>query len=244
MQLTPARLKSWSRCKKQFYYKTVKELEWPSDPANFSLGQDVHKLLDYQARGLDMDLMLSAAAEDVAHCYRKLADHPVAQLPAVASEWGFFVPIKIDGGAAWLSGRIDRIAREQTEDGDRIVVIDWKTGTAAPKHPETDWQTLVYLYAMAEAYPELGLDDLAPEQLSMIYLEADGKPDGGEVREIRIDYSTAKHEATRLSIAQTLAAIRTETVYALPERCPDRFCPYAAICGIEQVETASGSATS
>src|SRR5687767_10737836 len=88
-------LKSWSRCKRQFAYKYVASLQWPSDNRNFSLGREVHKLLDYQSRGLNCDLLLGGASEKVALTWQKLMNHPATQWETIASEWEFHVPFNL-----------------------------------------------------------------------------------------------------------------------------------------------------
>jgi RecB family exonuclease len=145
----------------------------------------------------------------------------------------------IEGEATeWLTGRIDRVAR----DGDRILVIDWKTGTGVPRNPEEDWQTRLYLYALIEvagtpSAVDLGLHlagPLRPEQVQFVYVEV--KADNHTpLREVVLPYSTAKHEATRQVLQAILRQMAVEEDYALPEsgRCPDRFCAYRTICGIE-----------
>ena len=223
--ISPDQLKNWSRCKRKYYYQTILKLNWPSDQRNFKLGQDVHKLMDYLSSDLDCTLLQPAATPDVRRCWEALTTHAIANLPIVASEWAFTVPM----GEAWLVGRIDRIAR----DGDQILIIDWKTGTATPKNPEADWQTRVYSYAVTECYAELGLQPVSPEQLRFVYVEV--KPQTGQIREVTVPYSREKHEATRALLEETVVAMANETEFVLPNTCPDRYCGYRSICGIDQV---------
>jgi len=240
-QLTRDSFKSWDRCKRQFLYKQVKRLQWPSDIQHFRLGQDVHKLLDYQARGLDCELLLSNALLDVRLSWRKLIQHPVVHLPVLANEWAFHVPLALPNGKTeWATGRIDRVAR----DGDRVLVIDWKTGTGVPKNPEADWQTRLYLYALVEvakspSAADLGLNiqgPLQPEQVQFLYLEVKAD-EHTPVREVLLPYDTARHEATRQVLQSILSQMMLEEEYALPESgtCPDRYCSYRPICGINTV---------
>ncbi len=271
-QISSDALKSWSRCKRQFYYKHVKKLQWPSDIQHFSLGKDVHKLLDYQARGLDCTLLLDHAPANVRISWQKLMAHSVVNLPVVANEWAFHVPVNLQpdtleksstailtseipkgetaamqdhwtelsgSPVAWLTGRVDRVARE----GDHILVIDWKTGTGVPRNPDVDWQTRLYLYALVEvagspSAADLGLitegAPLRPEQVSFLYVEV--KADAHTpVRLVPLPYSTAQHLATRQVLQTILSQMAIEEDYALPDnqQCPDRFCAYRSICGIE-----------
>lgn len=222
--------KSWSRCRRQFYYKHVKRLNWPSDGQHFRLGRDVHKLLDYQARGLDCELLVATAPDDVRFSWQKLMAHPITRLPVLGNEWGFHIPVN----GQWVVGRVDRIAR----DGDAILVIDWKTGTGVPRNAEADWQTILYLYALVEtartpSASDMNLADLAPENVRFVYVEV--KPDETTpIREVPIAYDGQKHAQAGERIRQTVAAMQQEEDYGLPEKCPDRYCVYRTICGIQE----------
>lgn len=221
--------KTWGKCRRKFYYKWVKTLQWPEDQSNFKLGKDVHKLLDYQARGLDCSRLVAEADEKVQNSWRKLMDHPITRLPILGNEWGFHVPV----AGRWVVGRIDRIAR----DGNRILLIDWKTGTGVPRNPEGDWQTVLYLYALVEtartpSASDLGLDGLQPEDVCFVYVEV--KPDANTpIREVEVPYDSQKHETAKARIEKTLSDMLNAQDYPLPERCPDRYCGYRTICGIE-----------
>lgn len=235
-QISSDAFKSWSRCKKQFYYKHVKRLQWPSDIRHFRLGRDVHKLLDYQARDLNCDVLLANALQDVQLSWQKLITHPIVQLPVVANEWAFHIPISLQNGTTeWLTGRLDRLSQND----DRLLVIDWKTGTGIPRNPEIDWQTLLYLYAVVEVASSPSAQDLdlnfngplQPEQLQFVYVEI--KPDQHTpIREVVIPYTAEKHRQTGELLRQILTQMQIEEDYPLPSACPDRFCAYRSICGI------------
>lgn len=244
-QVSSDALKSWSRCRRQFYYKHVKKLQWPSDIQHFRLGKDVHKLLDYQARGLDCSLLLNQSPMDVRLSWQKLMNHPVVQWPVVANEWAFHVPVALQperpqGRVEWLTGRIDRVAR----DGDKIIVIDWKTGTGVPKNPEVDWQTRLYMYALVEVAQTPSAADLdlnrngplQPEQVSFLYVEV--KADQSTpIRLVPLAYNRAQHESTRQVLQSILRQMAVEEDYAIPENgvCPDKYCSYRSICGVENL---------
>lgn len=237
-QISSDAFKSWSRCKRQFYYKHVKGMQWPTDIQHFRLGRDVHKLLDYQARGLDVDLLIAHATDDVRLSWEKLIAHPVTQLPVLANEWAFHVPVAlVNGKTEWLTGRIDRVARAE----DKIWLIDWKTGTGIPRQPEADWQTMLYLYALVEVAPTPSAADLnlsveggplKPEDVQFVYVEvkADART---PIRMVEIPYDAEKHAAVGTLIRSVLSGMAEEEDYALPDTCPDRFCAYRPICGIE-----------
>lgn len=216
-------LKTWCKCRKKYELDYVRKLQWPANPKNFRLGKGVHQLLDYTARNLPVEPIVKDADSDIVEVWQFLQRSHWARLPVLASEWGF--SLEVDGN--WIYGRIDRIV----QDGETIRILDWKTGTSAPREPETDWQTLIYLYVAYEARRDLGVD-VTPEQLQFTYVQVKN----GALSTVDVPYSVAMHEATRQRLAETLQAIQMATVYTLPVQCPDRFCPYYNICGIAKRE--------
>ncbi len=229
-------LKTWSRCKKKYFLDYVNKLHWPTDSKNFQLGQDVHKLLDYHSRQLDCTGIVASARQDVKSAWKLLMDDPIVHLPVLGNEWGFEVPMRDNH---WLIGRVDRISK----DGDNILVIDWKTGTAVPKNPEDDWQTRVYLYSVYEAQKDLKLKDfglqakLSPEAFRFVYVEVKD-----QIRSIPVLYTAERHEETRLLLDKTIGQIMNEIEYPLPETCPDKYCPYLNICGINEIKKIKNNA--
>jgi RecB family exonuclease len=187
---------------------------------------------------LDCEVLLANAPNDVRYSWQKLCNHESVQIPVLANEWAFHVPVQAGQQTEWLTGRLDRVAR----DGDRVLIIDWKTGTGIPRNPETDWQTLLYLYALVEVAPSASAQDLqlnfngplSPEQVQFMYVEI--KPDQTTpITKVPIDYSTEKHEQTRARLKKTLSEMSVEEDFPLPTECPDRFCTYRSICGIDAV---------
>jgi hypothetical protein len=221
-------LKTWHKCQRRYELHHLRQLQWPSDPSNFAYGQAVHTLMDYQARELDCAPLLSVASIQVQQAWQWLLADDTCHWPVIASEWGFTVPAPNHPllKSAVLVGRMDRISRGP--DG-AVVLIDWKTGTAVPKDPMNDWQTRVYLYALAEALCQLGLEDTPLEAIKFRYVAVKNG-----IRHTDVAYSEAFHEETRERLIETLVAMATATRYLLPEACPDRYCGYRNVCGIEQ----------
>ncbi len=219
-------LKAWEKCKAKYKLDYIEELYWPTDQRNFEFGQDVHKLMDYHAKGFDCSTVLKQSSGKVKTAYNLLLKTPITNQAIIASEWGFQVPVP---GLEnyWLAGRVDRIS----QNGEHIEVVDWKTGTAVPKNPKEAWQTQLYLYCVYQTRHEFGLADLTPEQFSFVYVEVKDS-----VRRIDVPYSQAFHDAIEERIVSTLSVIQAEQTFALPNRCPDRYCPYRKVCGIEDLE--------
>ena len=215
-------LKTWTKCQKRYELHYARKLSWPSNPRNFRLGMAVHQLLDFHSRNLPLDPLLTHTDSDIREAWQSLVASRWPSLPVVASEWGFSLEIEGD----WIYGRVDRIA----QDGDQIHILDWKTGTGIPLSPETDWQTLVYLYAVYEARHDMGLA-FTPEQLSFVYVQVKRNA----IREARIPYSQALHENTAVRLTQALRRIKATQEFMLPDKCPDRYCAYGNICGINAI---------
>lgn len=218
-------LKTWNKCPKKYEFDYVRKLLWPSNPKNFRLGKGVHQLLDYDSRDLPMEPILRDTDVDIRQVWQTLKQSRWTQLPIIASEWGF--SLEMDGG--WIYGRIDRIVRYH----ETVHILDWKTGTGIPLAPESDWQTVVYLYAVYAAQKELGLSILA-EQLAFTYVQVKGQA----IKEVTVNYSEDFHQNTKQRLSHTLNTLKATRHFALPKVCPDRFCPYSNICGIKTEESA------
>jgi hypothetical protein len=220
--------KKWSQCKKQFFYRRIQGLKWPSDDSNFKLGRTVHKLMEFQAQHLPVEHLLSSLTPLELQAYDSLKHCDAAQWTVLASEWGFQVPIKVLDKTLWLTGRVDRIS--QDPDGN-IVLIDWKTGTSIPRNPEQDWQTRLYLYAVHECAQDLGLSAFAAEQLRFLYIQTH---QANHLVQKTIHYSMEKHQHIRAQIKGMMEAMLQETTFNLPQACPDRYCSFKTICGIQK----------
>ena len=235
--ITSDRLKSWSRCQKQYEFQYVKALHWPADTRSFALGKDIHKLLDYQARELDVTQVVQTASPLIQQMWTALLDYPLVTIPAVSSEWAFHIYLDNDlTSGLWLSGRVDRIV--WLEQQKKLCIVDWKTGTAVPKDPENDWQTQVYLYAVYEARHQLVLPEkITHEQLCFTYVEVPTQKQSDQKQPIQIKektvlYTAEKHRAARQRILDTVLKLYNATEYVLPARCPDKYCAYSSVCGI------------
>ncbi|NEP17584.1 MAG: PD-(D/E)XK nuclease family protein [Leptolyngbya sp. SIO4C1] len=114
-------------------------------------------------------------------------------------------------------------------------IIDWKTYQRPPQRSwlETDWQTRLYLYVLAETAA------LAPEQISMTYWfvrSRDRQTGRLQPESYRFGYSARQHAQTQaalMSLTQQLTQLR-QSAAAFPKvdiakgRC-DR-CPFAIRC--------------
>lgn len=228
----------WQRCKAQFYYKVVQQSQWLSPQGNFVVGKEVHKLLDFQARGLEVSPFLASVQPQSVALFRCLTEHPLADVRhCIENEWAFHLPLHPSFAPhVWLTGRIDRLVWYR----DQFIIVDWKTGTAIPKLPESDWQTKLYLYALGRLLPYFSQKlnrPLTYEMLAFHYVEA--KPQRKHpLRVVEVPYSEAEHQAIEAELLQLAMGMLNERRYPLPSAtCPDAYCPYGSICGIQPSST-------
>jgi hypothetical protein len=231
--LSASLLNDWERCRRKFELKALQQRRWPSPPSNnFELGTSVHKLMEFEARGLPLARLLSGSSrQNIAQYWTLLAQHPMAQWPVIASEWRFVLPVFDESGRllSRIEGQIDRIAQDPNG---TLWVLDWKTGTRPPRAPAEDWQTIIYLLAATDAAIELLGHALPPEQVCFAYLHAQAH----DVVVTTLPHHPQQHALYHTRLRQTVAAIcTTATPFTLPPACPDAYCPYRAICGIEKV---------
>lgn len=225
-------LKAWSKCTKKFQYHVAEQFRWPTDPSNFDFGQNVHKLMDYQAKGHDCSLLLNDADTRVQTAWELLVNHPSSKREhCLASEWGFTLPAPaFHRENTWLIGRMDRLNHVDNT----VQVIDWKTGTATPKNPIEDWQTRIYLYVAYETRSVFGLEHYTHNQFEFIYVGV--KERYHDIQCVRIPYNANMHQETTSRLSHTLSVIHQameHQTYYLPQQCPDKWCPYKEICGIQ-----------
>ncbi|MEB3206236.1 MAG: PD-(D/E)XK nuclease family protein [Vampirovibrionales bacterium] len=247
-------IKTFHKCARKYQLQTLRRMRWPADTRNFRLGQHVHKLMDYQAYanlGLPLNAVLPAATNAEKSAFERLEkESSVAGWPVLASEWGFNLRLSRQAdwpasvGAVFIRGRMDRLVLQP--ETHHVVIVDWKTGTAIPKQPEHDFQTLIYALAVDEASEHLpvpkqsALEGAAP-RLAFVYVGVSSnlqKP----LQEIRIDFDAPRlHLARKEVLAEVSAMLKAMAAdqFALPAYCPDRYCPFRTVCGIATQDSAT-----
>ena len=221
-------LKTWDKCQKRFELDVVCQLHWPSNPQNFRLGQTVHTMLDYQAKQLPLEHLIAVLKPDEKMAWINLEKSGWLDKEIIVSEWAFSLCLNM----YWLYGRVDRIIRFEEN---KILIIDWKTGTATPLLPQEDWQTRIYLFAVYTLAADLGLQLSRPEDLAFAYIQV-SSTQIEPVKVTTIEYTDAMHQETEQLLLKQFERIESTTQYLLPLQCPDKYCPYSAICGIKTID--------
>ncbi|MFM7469283.1 MAG: PD-(D/E)XK nuclease family protein [Vampirovibrionales bacterium] len=265
-------LKSWSRCQKQFQYKTVEHRRWPVDTRRFRLGKQLHKWLEYQADGLPVHHCMAGEKDlQLIACWEQLQASPLLQWPVVASEYPFYVPLvsllqssleeyvtglhatTVETPPLFCHGRIDRLALRPAsqEHPETLVLLDWKTGTAVPNYPLEDWQYMLYTLAIerllqAENTPlrHPVTRRRLPDTIPLTFIYVQVSPQGIQCHE----YPWSPQESVRVqqALLQTVTSLIRhwhQGDFSLPRTCPDNHCAYEAICGIRSLSS-SGTTSS
>ncbi|MCE2930458.1 MAG: PD-(D/E)XK nuclease family protein [Vampirovibrionales bacterium] len=228
-------LKEWDKCHAQFYYKTVLKQRWLSDERNFELGKAVHALMDLHAKGLPTEHLRVGLKPNILAHFDALLEHPLAKAPVVTSEYAFYLPFSVEGFPhITLTGRIDRISLYNGS----LAIIDWKTGTAVPHDYATAWQTRLYSYAiwhMRDALPLPKGEGTAEIHFYYVDVRTNRQP-AVKVYDVTID--AVYIAETEGLLKQVLARILAEKRFALPSACPDKYCRFSQVCGINPETTA------
>lgn len=207
--------KTFDACKRKYYYEYIKKMHWPNLYGNYELGLTVHKLLDYQAKGFNVDHFIHHTSEEVQQLWKILEANEIVKYQVVESEWAFNINLKpVD---QWLEGRIDRIIRHEEED--KCVIVDFKTGQQLPSLKNDDWQATIYLYSISLA------KQIDPDNLEFWYYKV---AQDSELR--KIQYSREIHQEYEEKIAAKVIQIRQTTFWPPSEACRYKFCQYQQLC--------------
>lgn len=165
LPLSVQALRTRDRCRRQFALQYVQGQYWPGvvrEPsADMRLGEAFHKLVVRHRLGLpvrpDVDLA-DVWARFLASPYATQSEHE-----QVFSEQALQFSLE---GVPFLV-RCDEIRR----DGERWVILDWKTGHVRASELANHWQTRLYRFALAMAGTSLGAGEGIPaENIMMVYL--------------------------------------------------------------------------
>lgn len=213
--ITHNNFKTYDSCKRKYYYEYIKKLHWPSQESNYELGLSVHKLADYQAKGLETERFLRDTKKDIKEIWGYLQGSEIIKHPVIESEWAFNV--RLDRTYYWLQGRIDRLIQHKTSN--KFIIVDFKTGQNLPYEKKEDWQAITYLYCVSLA------KNIKPEDLEFWYYKVADEP---EYRKIK--YSNALHKEYEDKMLDIITQIQSTKIWAPNKDCIDKFCKYTELC--------------
>ena len=234
-RFSQAALQDYKDCRRRFQLRYLDRLAWPaveSEPAleheeQMRLGALFHRMVQQHQLGIPADQVQASIRDPLLlNWWRNYLDHPIPGLPVNRRpEYVLTVPL----GNYRLLAKMDLVAYEA---GDKLVVVDWKTGRKAqPRQWLADrLQTQVYRYVAVEAGAHLNHGtNFTPEQVTLVYWFANA-PDQPEV----FEYSAAEHEAVGAGLLQQVQAIEAldpAQFFLTEDERACRFCPYRSLCG-------------
>ena len=165
--LSQSALSAFARCRRRFYLRFVRRLEWPAPltgseqewERSMRRGERFHLLVQQDALGLPADEIVRASGDaELAAWWERYRRHPPPppEGPRIALHAELELEVSLAGGQR-LVARFDRLEVSGGAGGARLDIVDWKTGAPAPRERlERSWQTSVYRFVALEAAPSLG----------------------------------------------------------------------------------------
>jgi hypothetical protein len=231
-QFSQNSLQDYLDCARRFQLRYVEGRRWPgakTEPIEehehlMELGSQFHLLVERHLRGIPPET-LTPVDPRLKKWWDSYLSQPPPDLPTTLRlpEVQLSIPV----GDQRLVARFDMLA---VEPGERVVIVDWKTGQFRPKQETLArrMQTIVYPFVLVEAGLHQFGGPLHPEQVSLVYwfAEAPGSP-------AAFDYNGKQHEENRRFIAGMIAEIvaREEATWPLTDdesQC--RYCVYRSLC--------------
>jgi hypothetical protein len=196
------------------------------------LGADFHRAVQRSEEGIgDDDGQREAPLEGWLRAYREYRPH---DLPAafVQAEVSLETPVEAGDEARRLMAKYDLLAG----DGERTVIVDWKTGAKVtrPAILQQKMQSSVYPYVLVEASHALPWGPVRPEQVEMRYWFS-----AAPEQTVVFAYSSAQHAANRERIVRLIQEILAGHSAADFPKVPDTpsarkfvcgFCSYRGLC--------------
>lgn len=215
------RFNTRKKCKKMYYFKYIKELKLPEFHNDYNLGNEVHALIDYRLRGLNIDPLLKDADKEVVELWDSIKNRSIMNKKVIKTERSFNVPVPRT--SCRLIGRIDAIFFD--EEKNKYIITDWKTGKFVPQKMHSDFQHKVYLYAFYQSRKDSGLD-FEPEDLCFRYYKI--TPDDIEITQT--DFSKEKLIEYEETFRNIIIETETAEEFPKPDNCPFKNCMYKTFC--------------
>ena len=136
---SPNMLKTFVRCPQKFHFMYVKNISMPINDEIFETGKNIHALASYYLRKEYIDKMENALNAQEKVLWEYLKEVQYFKYETINTEYNLTVKI----GRYFFGGRLDALVY----DGSKYYILDYKTGSA-PKNPERDFQTMIYLLAV------------------------------------------------------------------------------------------------
>ena len=228
-------LQDYEDCARRFELRYIKQLRYPSlATANVLAyeerkrrGDRFHKMIQQYLLSVPDDLLEKSLGDDdeLAGWWQTFMDYGLAGLP---SERYPEITLQTHIGGYRLIAKYDLLA---ITPGGQAMIMDWKTTSYVPPPEkkrilESDLQTTVYRYVLAQAGAHLYGGEIPPENIRMTYWYA--ARDG---QRIAFDYSEQQMQADEKELLRLIEEIETAKEFKLTDeerRC--RYCQFRSHC--------------
>ncbi|MEM7554482.1 MAG: PD-(D/E)XK nuclease family protein [Cyanobacteria bacterium P01_A01_bin.84] len=255
IRISQGQLNVLERCPRQFQNTYLEQLYSPSDPEHEKrqvLGSRFHLLIQQREMGLPIDSFLKTDPQ--IQNWMKAFVNTVSLAPAVGEDG--LQQTSSSPSQQWIIPKLEKQTFRESEhyrtlqvqsylltviydlliaDSSQGQIIDWKTypKPQVKQKLESNWQTRLYLYLLAET------SDYLPENIFMTYWFF---PKQGEAENIKFSYNHIWHQQTTKKLNQLLSQLTKylsdyEQGVSFPQVPEGRkvcsICQYANRCGRE-----------
>lgn len=157
-QFSPNMLKTFKLCPKKFEFKYIKKISMPVNDEIFETGKNIHALASYYLRKENVDKLELALNPAEQELWKYLKSLNYLNYECIKTEYN----LAIKNGNYFFGGRLDALVKNN----EYYYILDYKTG-AAPKSPDYDFQTMIYLLCVRAFYKT--------DKVKFVYLDLKNK---------------------------------------------------------------------
>lgn len=206
-------IRLYKDCPKAFFYCYKKNISIPSAQTFALEGKRLHALINFYLKGFNIEKLKTALNEKEAVLFENFCNLEILNSKVIDTEFSFNV--KLD--EFWLAGRCDALFKKD----EKFVVADWKTGKL-PKKPDSDLQTIFYLYSIFTILKSKNLIK-NEEELSLVYFSLKSK-------ELAVvDYSPEQRKKHENILKEAVKMLEADSNFdENAQSCA--FCAYKKLC--------------
>ena len=206
---SPNMLKTFKECPKKYFYKYVQKISVPQKATPFEKGKKIHALANYYLRGDDISKFEKMLSQEELSAWDKLKNNEFFNKTYINSEYNLSCRIE----DFWIGGRLDALVK----DFENYYILDYKTGSV-PQDPKMDYQTMIYLLAVAKF---LHIE----KNLTLVYIDLKNNTN------YKIEYSKDLESIYTNELTKTCHEILNEKTFK-PNTLNCKFCEYNKLCNI------------
>lgn len=201
---SPNMLKTFELCPKKFHFKYVKKISMPINDDIFEFGKNIHALASYYLRKENITKMEESLSGEEKNVWNYLKNIEYFSYETIGTEYN--LSFKLNN--TFLGGRLDALVKKD----DTFYILDYKTGSA-PKKPEYDFQTMIYLLAVKEFFKT--------NNINFVYIDLKNK------KEVQIKLTADLIKEYEEKLVTTINKIKNEDFSKKLKNCN---CEYNIIC--------------